>query len=306
MTTCPQCGAPVSPQHRFCEQCGANLRWVATPCVVCNARQIGVNGRCLRCGHLQPVDRDRVELTVEHAGIGLAAGISDRGHRRQRNEDAMACEHTAHGGAPAVLAVVCDGVASVRRGDEAAQTAARVAGEALLAAVGEGIDPRQATVDSARLAAAAVAELAYPPDGATGPTNSGGAPSTTYVSAVVTGRHVVVGWVGDSRAYWLGERPCVLTVDHALGGVLTRWVGADAGEVYPQVSVFEPDGPGLVVVCSDGLWNYLPEPDELAEVALPAAGAYAVADALTRHALDAGGRDNVTVVVVPFPPGEPA
>jgi len=308
-TTCPKCSTPVSPGHRFCEQCGANLRWAGVACIACGATEIGDDGFCQQCGRAQPADRDRVELTVELAGTPLAGGVSDRGRRRQRNEDAMACVHARRGDGLAVVAVVCDGVASVQRGDEAAQAAARTASEALLSAVGGAADLRQVTGDAVRSAADAVAALAHTRNGATSPSDSyrAGAPSSTYVSAVVTADQVVVGWVGDSRAYWLGEHSRRLTTDHALGGVLTRWLGADAGDVYPQVRVFQPEGTGVVVVCSDGLWNYLPEADELAAVALPAGRGQPLTAAaeLTQRALDAGGRDNITVVVVPYPPDAP-
>lgn len=303
-TTCPQCDAPASPLHRFCEQCGVNLRWAGTPCVACGAAEIGDDGFCQRCGRGQPAEADRVELSVALAGATLAGGVSDRGRRRARNEDAMACGHAPRGDGLAVVAVVCDGVASVQRGDEAAQTAARTASQELLSTVGAAADLRLATAEAVRSAADAVAALAHPRDCATGPSDAVGSPSSTYVSAIVTGDDVVVGWVGDSRAYWLGERSCCLTADHAMGGVLTRWLGADAGEVYPQVAAFHPEGPGVVVVCSDGLWNYLPDAAELAAVTLPDGHRqpFAAAAELTRRALDAGGRDNITVVVVPFPP----
>ncbi|HEY0640261.1 MAG TPA: PP2C family protein-serine/threonine phosphatase, partial [Pseudonocardiaceae bacterium] len=182
--------------------------------------------------------------------------------------------------------------------------------EALLAAAAGDPDLGRATVEASRVASGAVSALAVGPDGEpfVPRGDAVGAPSTTYVSAVVTDQDVVVGWVGDSRAYWIGERPGLLTTDHALGGVLTRWLGADAGEITAQVSTFRPDGPGAVLVCSDGLWNYLPEPQQLAEVALSMARTdpAAAAAELTRHALDAGGRDNITVVVVPYPPEAPA
>jgi serine/threonine protein phosphatase PrpC len=321
-TTCPRCSAPTSPEHRFCEGCGTNLRWASTPCVACGADGISDEGECLECGSAQPLDRDRIELELRAptgpsfvggpslvgsapptGGAPLAGGVSDRGHRRQRNEDAMACGHAARDNGRAVVAVVCDGVASVERGDEAAQVAVRVASDVLLHSVGPAPDLGRATVDAVREAARAVARLALRPDDGTGPADAG-SPSSTLVSAVVTAEEVVLGWVGDSRAYWLGERSALLTADHALGGVLTRWLGADAGEVTAQVNVFHPDGPGVVLVCSDGLWNYLPDPEDLAVVALPAAHTdpVAAAAALTQRALDAGGRDNITLVLVPFPP----
>ncbi|MBO0806629.1 MAG: serine/threonine-protein phosphatase, partial [Nocardiopsaceae bacterium] len=87
--------------------------------------------------------------------------------------------------------------------------------------------------------------------------------------------------------------------------VLTGWLGADATESEPRVRTFTPPGPGAVVVCSDGLWNYLPEADTL-RAAAPFARTdpRRTAAALVRTALDAGGHDNVTVVVVPFPLAE--
>src|SRR5262249_35719896 len=153
VTTCPACGAPIWPQHRFCEQCGVNLRWAGVACVACGATEVGDDGFCQRCGRAQPADGDRVELTVELAGTPLAGGVSDRGRRRPPDEDAMGCAHARHGGAPAVVAVVCDGVASVQRGDEAAQAAARTASEALLRALSDASDLQQATGDAVRSAA---------------------------------------------------------------------------------------------------------------------------------------------------------
>jgi PPM family protein phosphatase len=56
-------------------------------------------------------------------------------------------------------------------------------------------------------------------------------------------------------------------------------------------------------VCSDGLWNYVSDAADLADIALPRGMAepFAVATELTALAIDRGGHDNVTVVVVPFP-----
>jgi serine/threonine protein phosphatase PrpC len=68
-------------------------------------------------------------------------------------------------------------------------------------------------------------------------------------------------------------------------------------------------GPGFLVLCSDGLWNYYPEAGALtgalaATVPDAAASPLPAAQALVRLALEAGGRDNVTVLVIPFPGGE--
>ena len=86
--------------------------------------------------------------------------------------------------------------------------------------------------------------------------------------------------------------------------VITRWLGADLPEPEPHVARFEPPGQGVVLLCSDGLWNYQPQASELAAMALPVAltDPLAAAAALVRFAVDAGGADNITTVLMPFPP----
>jgi serine/threonine protein phosphatase PrpC len=87
--------------------------------------------------------------------------------------------------------------------------------------------------------------------------------------------------------------------------VITRWLGADLPEPQPHVAQFAPPAPGVLLVCSDGLWNYRPEAADLAALALPAAPAdpLAAAAGLVKFAVESGGIDNVTVVLIPFPLG---
>ena len=85
---------------------------------------------------------------------------------------------------------------------------------------------------------------------------------------------------------------------------ITRWLGAD-GEPEPGVVTLRPAGSGVLLLCSDGLWNYLPDPADLAALTLPLVGRdgpFAAASALTAVALDSGGHDNITAVVIPVPP----
>lgn len=323
---CPDCGESTAAGDRFCENCGSDLmlssggtpdaRAVVTSnlshCVACGGEDIDADGFCTRCGVAQPAQRDRVELDL--TGV---AGVSDRGLRHHRNEDAMALRVTANpnGGKPDhVVAVVCDGVSTSDRPDDAAKAAADAAADVLLSAARAGTDLEDATVEAVDAALAAVVGLT-----ATGARN---APACTFVSAVVDGEDVTVGWVGDSRAYWLGEDSRCLTEDDSWAqrmiesGQLTQdeafadprshalvaWLGADAGTVAPHVRTFRPPGPGVIVVCSDGLWNYLPDALDMAEAALPKAitAPFATAAELTALAIDGGGHDNITVVVVPF------
>ena len=47
---------------------------------------------------------------------------------------------------------------------------------------------------------------------------------------------------------------------------ITRWIGADAESTEPRITDLEVTEPGLLVVCTDGLWNYFEDPDDLARI----------------------------------------
>jgi serine/threonine protein phosphatase PrpC len=220
--------------------------------------------------------------------------------------------------------VVCDGVSTSQRPDEASLAAAEAAVRVLLAAVRTGQDLAGASQQAVSAAQEAVAGLHTP-----GGRPDIDPPSATFVSAVLGPAGVVLCWLGDSRAYWLGDGSGPgsgarqLTTDDSLASemvaaglvsaagalglpqahVVTGWVGADSGTA-PHVATFEPPGPGVLLLCSDGLWNYEAEAARLAGLALPRALAdpLGAARALVQFALDAGGSDNVTVVLAPFPP----
>ncbi|MFE4539946.1 PP2C family serine/threonine-protein phosphatase [Streptomyces scopuliridis] len=293
-------------------------------CVACRAGRVDTDGYCENCGHAQPRERDHVEQE-----LGAVAAVSDRGLRHHRNEDAFAVSSAAlPDGSPAVVAVVCDGVSSATRPDEASAAAAASANESLLAALERGTHPQQSMHEAIVVAAEAVNALATAPGGGPehDPHRHQNAPACTIVSAVVASGLLVVGWIGDSRAYWIpddrGGPPARLTEDDswaaqmvaaglmneaeayadARAHAITGWLGADAYELEPHTASFKPDRPGVVVVCTDGLWNYAEGADEMAR-ALPADAAQRplhAAQVLVGHALDGGGHDNVTVAVLPF------
>jgi serine/threonine protein phosphatase PrpC len=323
--TCPSCGEPVDPADSFCESCGTELAppfaSTAPPeytpeCPVCSVdpaappSTISADGYCESCGRKVPSGRDHSEVD-----LGLLAGVTDRGLRHSRNEDAMALATAETPDGPVAIAVVCDGVSTTPRSDEASLAAAQAAVRTLLASARRVDDPAESSVSAVRAAQKAL----------TGLDSSGLAPSATYVSAVIDSQAVTVCWLGDSRAYWLSAGPDAarLTTDDSVAEemiaqgalseadamaspqahVITGWLGADVAEPEPHVVRFEPPGTGVVMVCSDGLWNYRPEAAGLAGLALPAAltDPQGTAVSLVKFALDAGGADNITVVLAPFP-----
>jgi serine/threonine protein phosphatase PrpC len=329
---CPRCAAATATDDRFCEACGTDLRLqrdgttaavrdaAPSPCPSCGHRagpSDDVDGWCPSCGLRRSDGSDRVETALDGG-----AAVSDRGHLRARNEDAVALGRGPSDGPAPVAAVVCDGVSSVRSSELAARAAADAALEHLLRA---GADPLFARADGERRTRAAVAAGAAAAAGLV-PPGTPDAPSCTLVCGLVDPTDpaapvLTVGWVGDSRAYWLatgaGGPARLLTADHvaatappgmydpvvvaARPDAITRWLGAD-GEADPEIVTLTPSGPGALLLCTDGLWKYFPDPAELAAVALPAlrvGGPPAAAAALTAAALAAGGEDNVTVAVLP-------
>ncbi|MCX5013896.1 protein phosphatase 2C domain-containing protein [Streptomyces sp. NBC_00555] len=285
-------------------------------CVACRTGYVDTDGYCEHCGHAQPRERDHLEEE-----LGSVAAVSDRGLRHHRNEDAFAVAATAlPDGSAATVAIVCDGVSSASRPDEASAAAAAAANEALLDALPRGAHPQEAMHEAILAAAAAVNALAPETPGAQN------APACTLVGAVVSGGLLTIGWVGDSRAYWVPDDraalPRRLTEDDSWAAqmvaaglmgeaeayadvrahAITGWLGADAYDLEPHTAVFKPDHPGVVVVCTDGLWNYAEAARDLAQVLPPDAAVRPLhsAQVLVGHALDGGGHDNVTVAVVPF------
>ena len=322
---CTSCGAQVGVGDSFCESCGTELTppvvsaappGYALQCPVCSVDPqappsvITAEGYCESCGRKAPSGRDHSELD-----LGLLAGVTDRGLRHSRNEDAMALATADAPGGPVAIAVVCDGVSTSPRPDEASLAATQTSVRALLTSLRRGDDPAEASLAAVYSAHHVLTTLSSPGD----------APSATYISAVIASDAVTVCWLGDSRAYWLSTGPDVtrLSTDDSLAEelvargamseaealsspqahVITRWLGADLAEPEPHVVRFEPSGPGVVLVCSDGLWNYRPDAEGLAGLALPAAltDPLGAAAELVKFALGAGGMDNITVVLVPFP-----
>jgi PPM family protein phosphatase len=331
---CPRCSATGRAGDRFCETCGASMsaiRRVAVPRPI-PARSAGeqpcsdcgnkthVDGFCTVCGHRQAEpDRDEVLL----GGIAL---VTDRGLEHARNEDAAAAGIVDGGRATAnpLAVAVCDGVSSSADSHRAAVAASAAGVDAMLCALGASRTARSAML--AGLAAAARAAAAA----CTGTARPSAPPSCTYVAAAVlpaaaTGDvDISVGSVGDSRVYWLPEPPGraqLLTVDDSLAQELvaaghpadsdavragahtiTRWLGADAGLtpwMESSVHTVTAAGPGSLVICTDGLWNYLPDAADIARICA-GRDATASARALVEYALSAGGQDNITVAVVPI------
>ncbi len=344
---CPTCGAAAAPGDRFCEGCGTDLPYtdsagvnepedidkdaafasevidgapvVSVPCASCGAAGTDVaDGYCGVCGMKQPAASDHIEMTFDRV-----AAVTDRGRKHHRNEDAVALDVTAE----RVAAVVCDGVSSTVSPDEASQAAAGAALGVLLAVNEADVSDTLLKAHAAAQDAVAAVDAKLQPD--LGP------PSCTFLAAVIEAGNIDVATLGDCRAYWLPQEgtPEVLTeddswaaeqvaagvltseeaYDNPLAHTITRWLGRDADPLWrPRLVRFPILGPGRIVLCSDGLWNYAATGAEVAgatraaDSAAPtgAADPLTVAQQLVRFANDKGGHDNITVIVIDVQPAQ--
>lgn len=120
---------------------------------------------------------------------------------------------------------------------------------------------------------------------------------TTIVGVLVRTASALVFNVGDSRAYlqWDGELHMV-SEDHVVAGnQLTQCLGglSDPASVHPHIDEIPVKNGSKVLLCTDGLT------DELTNEQISAClMRNAPVEALIEAALAAGGRDNITAVVI--------
>jgi len=234
---------------------------------------------------------------VDRGGPRYAAA-TDVGLVRSNNEDAFLT-------APPLFAVA-DGMGGHRAGEVASAGAIRT----LQKEAGHDTDSLVAAVQSANRVVHAEA--------AANPDLSG--MGTTITAMMTTHDSAQIVHVGDSRAYLLRDgRLRRLTQDHTVVDRLAREGKIPAAEVdrHPQRSVLEralgvsPEvdidvqlldvRPGdRLLLCTDGLTSMLDD-DEIREILLTESDPETAAQALIDAALAAGGKDNVTAVIVDFP-----
>ncbi|WP_054028072.1 Stp1/IreP family PP2C-type Ser/Thr phosphatase [Bacillus sp. FJAT-28004] len=242
----------------------------------------------------------------------LTANRSDIGRVRHVNEDQSWVSQLNNG---VTLAIVADGMGGHQAGDVASQRAVdafrsmleKSAAKADLSLQEGKMLIRQAISQ----ANDAVFELASQNEQYR---NMG----TTIVAALVKQDNAIIGHVGDSRAYKITEGVITqITTDHTLvnelvksgqlsaeeaahhprRNVLTRAVGTDS-QVEIDVQAVEWSAQDVLLLCSDGLSNMVSDQEMLQTVTTDQLELDAKADHLISLALQAGGDDNITVVLL--------
>jgi PPM family protein phosphatase len=235
------------------------------------------------------------------AGGRTLGFLSDVGRVRRHNEDNLAvCEELG-------LWVVADGMG----GAAAGEVASAIVVDVVAGAVRDGasLDEALATANRSILQAAKSGQ---------GKPGMG----STVVAAQLSGNDYKVAWVGDARAYLWGDGLQQLSRDHSRVQELLEAGVIDAAEArhHPQRSVITrvlggPDGsaagpdevtgtlqPGQgLLLCSDGLTSEVSDAEIAsvlkADLAADGQGQAAV-ERLVSLALDHGGGDNVTVILI--------
>lgn len=232
--------------------------------------------------------------------MNVSIGVkTDVGRVREGNEDSFLVDEP--------LFVVADGMGGHLAGDVASSTAVEIISSN--SATASGANP-ETLAELIRAANAAIWEKA-----STDPQLRG--MGTTCTLVLLDGSRAHIAHVGDSRAYLLRDgRLEQLTEDHTLvarmvkegrlraedaehhpqRSIITRALGVDS-EVDVDLSVLELQPGDRLLICSDGLSSMI-DHSAIQEALADHEDPQAAADDLVARANEAGGEDNVTVVVI--------
>jgi protein phosphatase len=223
---------------------------------------------------------------------------TDTGRQRRANEDSVL--------ARSPLFVVADGMG----GAQAGEVASRIAVEAFQQGLASEAEPERELATLAQRANARIHELSH--------THAEQAGMGTTLTAVYVGpADVAIAHVGDSRAYCMRDRELQrLTDDHSLvdelmrqgrltpeeavehpqRSVITRALGPE-GAVEVDTRSFQGRAGDVFLLCSDGLTTMVTEA-QIAALLNSAGSLRDAGESLIAAANDAGGRDNITVVLL--------
>jgi PPM family protein phosphatase len=236
--------------------------------------------------------------------------LSDAGRVRDNNEDSVVVL------ADAGLAVLADGMGGYNAGEVASQLATQLVTQRLTHHLGSPCDWRyhlQHSLEQANLTIYE-ASLSRPDWRGMG---------TTVVAAIFNGARLTVGHVGDSRLYRLRQGQLTpLTRDHSVlqeqidaglvapelahsapyRNLVTRAVGV-APQVAVELSEHVVQAGDTYLLCSDGLNDMLTDA-QMASILKREPGLASAGRALLDAANDAGGKDNISLVLVQCSPAQ--
>lgn len=270
--------------------------------------------------------RDIYEASRPLQNLQLWSGrATDLGQVRQINEDSVLTLETTvlehEGGLPVGLYVVADGMGGHQSGEVASSIAVRTIGavvnSSLIGPLMAGDPVAMDVATCANLVRHAVMEANRRISDLARERHSD--LGTTCVAAIMLGNQVCIANVGDSRAYlWHDGQVTPITKDHSLVAQLVAAGQIEPDDIYThprrneiyralgEARLIEGDvdvftrrlqpGDGLLI-CSDGLWDFVRDPAIAAAIA-DNPDPWAACNALIALANKAGGEDNISAIFV--------
>ena len=237
------------------------------------------------------------------------AGLSDRGRVRNKNQDNWSVNEK-HG-----LFIVADGMG----GKPGADVVAKIAVDAFPAFLWKKIQFRDEHTDDAAVEKLMVTLREYSAylhnRSLNHPALAG--MGTTFLVVVIRNQHALFSHLGDSRLYLLHDKQLtLLTQDHSivqylidLGEIqpeeakthparstITQFVGMK-DEATPSGGVVQLQSGDCLLLCTDGLTNMVPD-QQIRDIITRDQDPKAMCQALVDAANKAGGKDNVTAVII--------
>ena len=234
-------------------------------------------------------------------------GKTDIGLVRETNQDAFSFGSFDDGNC---WAVVCDGMGGVSGGQVASEICVEKVSEAIKRSYRKGITVSSAknllttAINAANSAVFKEAQENIELKGM----------GTTVVAVLVLGSIAVVAHVGDSRAYLINDEINQITKDHSFVQLLidTGKITEEEAKVHPdrnvitravgiehvvdvEIDIVDINDNDKLLICTDGLNGYVPDADILKIIKEYGDSS---TEKLVKTANDAGGRDNVTVVML--------
>jgi protein phosphatase len=265
--------------------------------------------------NLDQIPSSKVRESLE-AGTAQSIGLE-----RENNEDSVFMMYGASYGEEALpefgLFCVADGAGGLGHGELASSIALR----AVISNLMENAVLKELQLEEtdSELGIEDIARQAIEYANAQVIESANGGVTTLTVAMLINGQ-MVIGHVGDSRAYMVENgRPRLLTRDHSYS-----WRLVEIGQITPEEAMEHPkrnqlwnavgQGNNLVIeidtypqphggyllICSDGLWGEVPESELSSAVALYEEPNQACEE-MVRAANAAGGPDNITALLVAFP-----
>jgi serine/threonine protein phosphatase PrpC len=234
------------------------------------------------------------------------AGLTDVGCKRTNNEDSLGYDMATQ------LFVVCDGMGGMAAGEVASNTAVN----ALLRTFSQNT-ASAATIEERLYYAITIANQEVCALSKANEELHG--MGTTLVAACFDGRKIVIGNVGDSRAYFLRDGGCVqITLDHSylaeqvrngvmteddagaspLQSLITRAIGS-AESVEPDLFSAALEPGDVVLLTTDGLTRYA-DANAIAQLVMAQPDLQQACQTLIDTAKDHGAVDNVTCLLLRF------